>query len=210
MEDIKDSYGANESDREVNYKINNIVATVYTNLTEKIDLIKVARKFKDAEYFPERFPGLILRQEKPHATFLIFSTGKMVITGLEVIEDAQISVAILFKKMKKIGIKLPEPQIVIQNVVANGNLNTMLNLNKASILLEYAMYEPEIFPGLIYNMKNPRAVFLLFSTGKFVCTRIKDKNVIEKAISKLKIVINKLEITSEKYIEFEEDELVFL
>ncbi|MFX1344746.1 MAG: TATA-box-binding protein [Promethearchaeota archaeon] len=210
MEDIKDSYGANESDGEVNYKINNIVATVNINLTGKIDLIKVARKFKDAEYFPERFPGLILRQENPRATFLIFSTGKMVITGLEVIENAQIAVAILFKKMKKIGIKLPEPQIIIQNIVANGNLHTLLNLNKAVILLEYAMYEPEIFPGLIYNMKDPRAVFLLFSTGKFVCTGIKDKNVIEEAISKLQQVINKLEITSEKFIEFKEEELIFL
>jgi transcription initiation factor TFIID TATA-box-binding protein len=210
LADIKDSYGTNESDGKVNYKINNIVATVNINLTGKIDLIKIARKFKDAEYFPERFPGLILRQENPRATFLIFSTGKMVITGLEFIEDAQKAVAKLFKKMKKIGIKLPEPQIVIQNIVANGNLHTLINLNKAAILLEYAMYEPEIFPGLIYNMKDPRAVFLLFSTGKFVCTGIKDKNVIEEAISKLRQVINKLEITSEKFIEFEEEELVFL
>ncbi|MFW9941232.1 MAG: TATA-box-binding protein [Candidatus Thorarchaeota archaeon] len=210
MKDIKDFYELNESDGEVNYKINNIVATVNINLTGKIDLIKVARKFKDAEYFPERFPGLILRQENPRATFLIFSTGKMVITGLKVIENAQVAVAILFKKMKKIGIKLPEPQIIIQNIVANGNLHTLLNLNKAVILLEYAMYEPEIFPGLIYNMKDPRAVFLLFSTGKFVCTGIKDKNVIEEAISKLQQIINKLEITSEKFIEFEEEELIFL
>jgi transcription initiation factor TFIID TATA-box-binding protein len=209
LEDNKD-YRANESDRKVNYKINNIVATVYTNLTEKIDLIKVARKLKNAEYFPERFPGLILRQENPTATFLIFSTGKMVITGLEFIEDAQIVVAILFKKMKKIGIKLPKPQIVIQNIVANGNLHTLINLNKAAILLEYAIYEPEIFPGLIYNMKDPRAVFLLFSTGKFVCTGIKDKNIIDEAISKLQQVINKLEITNEKFIEFEEEELIFL
>ncbi|MFX1297396.1 MAG: TATA-box-binding protein [Promethearchaeota archaeon] len=210
MADIKELYGVNDLKDELDYRINNIVATVNMDLTEKLDLVKIARRFNDAEYFPERFPGLIYRQDKPRATFLIFSTGKMVITGLEFIQDAKKAVDILIKKIKKIGIILPDPQITIQNIVANGNLHTLIDLNKAATLLEYAMYEPEIFPGLIYNMKDPRAVFLLFSTGKYVCTGIKDQNVIEEAISKLKKVIKRLGITSKKLIEQEEQELIFL
>jgi transcription initiation factor TFIID TATA-box-binding protein len=209
MADIKNLYGVNELEDELDFKINNIVATVNMNITEKLDLVKIARKFSDAEYFPERFPGLIFRQENPRATFLIFSTGKMVITGLEFIQDAKKAVNSLMKKLKKLGFKLPDPTIIIQNIVANGNLHTSIDLNKAAILLEYAMYEPEIFPGLIYNMKDPRAVFLLFSTGKYVCTGIKNEEIIERAILKLRRVINKLEITSEKFIE-EEEELIFL
>ncbi|MHA1239965.1 MAG: TATA-box-binding protein, partial [Promethearchaeota archaeon] len=69
-----------ESDLKLDYKIENVVATVVMEITEKIDLVKIARKFEDVEYNPERFPGLVMRITDPKATFLIFSTGKMVIT----------------------------------------------------------------------------------------------------------------------------------
>lgn len=207
MADINNSQGVNEII--LDYKINNIVATAKIDLIEKIDLVKIARKLHDAEYHPERFPGVIFRQDNPRATFLIFSTGKMVVTGLKIVEDAEKAVSKLLKKVKKIGIKSSNPEIVIQNIVANGDLHTLINLNKAVLLMEFVMYEPEVFPGLIYNMKDPRAVFLLFSTGKFVCTGIKEKKILKKAILKLKREINNMDVTSEKVIE-DEFELTFL
>ncbi len=193
----------------MDYKINNIVATVKIDLIGKLDLVKIARKLNDAEYHPERFPGVIFRQDNPRATFLIFSTGKMVVTGLEFVQDAEKAVSKLLKKIKKFGIKSSDPEIIIQNIVASGDLHILINLNKAVLLMEFVMYEPEIFPGLIYNMKDPRAVFLLFSTGKFVCTGIKKKKILERAILKLRREINDIDVTSEKVIQ-EEFELTFL
>ncbi len=193
----------------LDYKINNIVATVKLNLNKKIDLTELAQKLCNTEYNPKRFPGVIHRQEKPRATFLIFSTGKMVVTGLEILEDVEKAVRKLLKKIKKAGIKPSNLIIVIENIVANGDLHTLINLNKAVLLMDFVMYEPEVFPGLIYYMKNPRAVFLLFSTGKFVCTGIKEKKNLKKAVSKLKREINNLAVTSEEAIE-DEFELTFL
>jgi transcription initiation factor TFIID TATA-box-binding protein len=193
----------------LDYKINNVVATVKLNLNKKLNLTKIARKLCNAEYYPERFPGVIHRQENPRATFLIFSTGKMVVTRIEIVEDVEKVVRKLMKKIKKIGIKPSNLIIVIENIVANGDLHTLINLNKAVLLMDFVMYEPEVFPGLIYNMKNPRAVFLLFSTGKFVCTGIKEKKNLKKAILKLKREINNIDITSEEVIE-DEFELTFL
>ncbi len=207
MADINNSQEVNEII--LDYKINNVVATAKIDLIEKIDLVKIARKLHDAEYHPERFPGVIFRQDNPRATFLIFSTGNMVVTGLEIVADAEKAVSKLLKKVKKIGIKSSNPEIVIQNIVANGDLHTLINLNKAVLLIEFVMYEPEVFPGLIYYMKDPRAVFLLFSTGKFVCTGIKEKKILKKAILKLKREINNMDVTSEKVIE-DEFELTFL
>ncbi|MFW9998720.1 MAG: TATA-box-binding protein [Candidatus Hodarchaeota archaeon] len=209
MTDIYKSEQKENYESNLDYRINNIVATAKIDITEKFDLVKIARKLYDAEYFPERFPGLIYRQDDPRATFLIFSTGKMVITGLEFVHDAEIAVKKLLKKIKKFGIKISDPKISIQNIVANGNLHTLIDLNKAVLVMDYVMYEPEVFPGLIYNMKNPRAVFLLFSTGKYVCTGVKKEEILEKAILKLIKVINNMNITSEKVIE-EEFELTFL
>ena len=207
MADINNFQELNEI--KLDYKINNIVATAKLDIIKKLDLVNIARKLHDAEYRPERFPGVIFRQDNPRATFLIFSTGKMVVTGFKIAEDAEKAVNKLLKKVKKIGIKSSNPEIVIVNIVANGDLHTLINLNKAVLLMKYVMYEPEVFPGLIYYMKDPRAVFLLFSTGKFVCTGIKKKKILKKAVLKLKREINNMDVTSEKVIE-DEFELTFI
>lgn len=194
---------------ELDYQINNIVATAKMDITEKINLTKIARKMNDCEYHPERFPGVIYRADNPRATFLIFSSGKMVITGLEFVENAEKAVSKVIKKLKKVGIKLTDPIISIQNIVSSGDLHKNINLNKAVLQMEHIMYEPEVFPGLIYNMKDPRAVFLLFSTGKFVCTGVKIENTLEKAIKKLNQEINDMNLTFEK-VKKEEFELKFI
>ena len=62
-------------------------------IEEKMDLNIIARKFSDVEYNPEPFPGLIMRVADPKATLLIFSTGKMVVTGLRDASEAAIVVA---------------------------------------------------------------------------------------------------------------------
>ncbi|MFX1502997.1 MAG: TATA-box-binding protein [Promethearchaeota archaeon] len=209
MADLRNLNEENKLEEVLDYKINNIVATAKMKITEKMNLVKIARKLHDCEYHPERFPGVVYRSDNPRATFLIFSSGKMVITGLEFVQDAEKAVMKLLKKLKKIGIKLTDPIISIQNLVSSGDLHTDINLNKAVLLMEYVMYEPEVFPGLIYNMKDPRAVFLLFSTGKYVCTGIKKKRNLEKAIIKLTQKVKNLDITSEKVMK-EEFELTFL
>ena len=37
----------------------------------------------------------------------------------------------------------------------------------------YSHYEPELFPGLIYRMVEPKVVFLVFVSGKIVITGAK-------------------------------------
>jgi hypothetical protein len=58
--------------------------------------------------------------------------------------------------------------------------------------LEEAMYEPEVFPGLIHRMADPKAVFLVFSTGRIVCTGAKTKEMIGQDIDKLVKVVKEL------------------
>lgn len=45
-----------------------------------------------------------------------------------------------------------------------------MNLNSCVVLLQY---EPELFPGLIYRMKQPKIVLLIFVSGKIVITGAK-------------------------------------
>ena len=174
-----------EVEEGLDYKIENVVATVVVEITEKIDLNIIARKHADVEYNPERFPGLVMRILKPKATILIFSTGKMVITGMRKASEADRVVEKVLKNIRKAGIKVSNPEITIQNIVASGDLHTNIDLNMAAIVMEYAMYEPEVFPGLIYRMQEPKTVFLIFSTGRIVCTGAKKKEIVREAVKKL-------------------------
>ena len=177
-DEIKDEEG-------LDYKIENVVATVVVEITEKIDLNIIARKHTDVEYNPERFPGLVMRILKPKATILIFSTGKMVVTGMRKASEAGRVVEKVLKNIRKAGIKVSNPEITNQNIVASGDLHTNVDLNMAAIVMEYAMYEPEVFPGLIYRMQEPKTVFLIFSTGRIVCTGAKKKEIVKEAVKKL-------------------------
>jgi len=194
VEEEKDIDEASEADKEagLDYKIENVVATVVVEITEKIDLNIIARKHADVEYNPERFPGLVMRILKPKATILIFSTGKMVVTGLRKANEAGQVVEKVLKNIRKAGIKVSNPEITIQNIVASGDLHTNIDLNMAAIIMEYAMYEPEVFPGLIYRMQEPKTVFLIFSTGRIVCTGAKNKEIVREAVKKLNKEVRKL------------------
>ncbi|HMF34294.1 MAG TPA: hypothetical protein VKK79_22905 [Candidatus Lokiarchaeia archaeon] len=49
----------------LDYKIENVVATVVVDIKQKIDLNIIARKHADVDYNPERFLGLVMRILKP-------------------------------------------------------------------------------------------------------------------------------------------------
>jgi len=35
--------------------------------------------------------------------------------------------------------------------------------------LQYAEYDPKVFPGVVYKGEDPNTVILLFDSGKIVC-----------------------------------------
>ena len=207
-EEVKDEDYDLESN--LDYKIENVVATVVVEITEKIDLNQIARKHAEVEYNPERFPGLVMRIEKPRATILIFSTGKMVVTGLRKAAEAPRVVEKVVKNIRKAGIKVTNPVITIQNIVASGDLHTNIDLNMAAIVMEYAMYEPEVFPGLIYRMQDPKTVFLIFSTGRIVCTGAKKKEIVRDAVLKLNHQVRELGVAKKDNAESEYEDITFI
>ena len=152
-----------------------------------------------------------MRINDPKATFLIFSTGKMVVTGLRKAEEAARGVDKAIKNIKKAGIKVANPDITIQNIVASGDLHTNIDLNMAAIVMENVMYEPEVFPGLIYRMIEPKTVFLIFSTGKIVCTGAKNSEIVREAVLQLNRVVRDIGIAKESGdLDSEFDDISFI
>jgi len=168
-------------------KVENVVAS--TSLGMKFDLELITNALENVEYEPEQFPGLVYHLDEPKAAALIFGSGKIVCTGAKSIADAKIAIERIVDKIKAAGIDITtKPDVIVQNVVATANLDTELNLDAIAIGLDNTEYEPEQFPGLVYRMKEPKVVLLLFGSGKIVCTGAKSvadaenaaKNVGEK------------------------------
>ena len=134
----------------------------------------------------------------------------MVITGLRRAEEAGPGVKKIIKSIKKAGIDVSNPEITIQNIVASGDLHTFIDLNKAAIVMENSMYEPEVFPGLIFRMKEPKTVFLIFSTGKVVCTGAKDKKIVKEAFSILNREVRELGVTRKNEEDSEYQDITFV
>lgn len=82
---------------------------------EKLDLIQIAQGIQDTEFNPERFPGLVMKIEKPNATILIYSDGKLMITDLKDTSKVDLVVDIIVEKLKSVGIIIPKPELTIES-----------------------------------------------------------------------------------------------
>ncbi len=164
-------------------KIENVVASSSLNVPIKLE--KLVASLDNIEYEPEQFPGLVLRLKNPKAAALIFSSGKIVCTGAKSPKEAKIAIAKIVRKMNKIGLKIPKNHKVrLENIVASAKLDRELNLNNIAFTLENTEYEPEQFPGLVYRMDDPRVTFLLFGSGKIICTGGRSVADVKRAVAK--------------------------
>ncbi len=167
--------------------IQNVVASI--NLFTTIDLVTAYQTLIDDDdlfvsYNPETFPGLILKIKKPKISSLVFSSGKLVLTGAKSTDMVHDGVNQMIKILRTVGTKITEdPEIIVQNIVASGHFNhRTINLELAALWLEHSMYEPEQFPGLIYRLAEPKTVLLLFQSGNLVCTGAKTEDQVRQAV----------------------------
>lgn len=176
-------------------KIENVVASA--SLEHGINLKAVVEMFPIVEYRPKVFPGLVFRTKKPRTANLIFRTGKMVCTGAKSEKEAIRAVKRVVRKLKKKGIIIHgKVHIKIQNIVASVILGRQVDLEgfyeagEKMGLGGKIMYEPEQFPGLIYRVENPKAVILVFASGKLVCTGTKKEEEVYQVVMKLRQKLN--------------------
>lgn len=168
-------------------KIVNVVVTA--TLQHRLDLRAIVRALPFLQYRPEQFPGAIFRLKKPRTTTLLFSTGKMVSVGAKSEKEAAKGVRTVIKNLKKSGVLIMgTPEIVVQNIVANADLGGAVDLVGFCESGRHGgnvLYEPEQFPAVIYRMKEPRAVMLIFASGKVICTGVKKEKDVCIAVNEL-------------------------
>ncbi len=181
---------------EFDIKVENVVS--FASLGKDISLTMLVEKMENVEYEPEQFPGLVYRIQDPRAAALIFSSGKIVCTGARSIDLSKEAMHKIVDRVRKTGVDLPrEFSIKIENIVASSKIDAKLNLEEIAFALENAEYEPEQFPGLVYRIREPRVAFLLFSSGKIICTGAHTISDVQSALKKLKIRLEEIGVKAE-------------
>jgi transcription initiation factor TFIID TATA-box-binding protein len=167
-------------------KIENIVAS--GAIADFIDLAEVAKKVDHCELNTKRFPGAVFRIKEPKSASLIFSSGKVVLTGIRNREALDSGLAIIISSLKEAGVKTyDKPRVAVTNIVCSYDLGKYINLNRVVITLnlENIEYEPEQFPGLVYRIHDPKIVALLFSSGKIILTGGKNIEDVKRGLDLL-------------------------
>jgi transcription initiation factor TFIID TATA-box-binding protein len=151
---------------------------------EEINLSLANKKLDGSKGNRKRFPGLTCKLRNPKATFLLFRNGKFVCTGIKTKTKGQEAIAAFLEllKAKELVSKQCGFECCVKNLVAS------VNLGGASVSLEQftsdfdSIYEPDRFPAAIYKISEPKASFLVFLTGKLVCSGIADETTLKNTI----------------------------
>ena len=179
----------NEINDNINIRIVNVVSTV--SLECQLSLRELALKLQNSEYNPKRINALIIRIKKPKTAALVFSNGKMVVVGADNEDDSKQAAKIYAKNIKSLGYNdIKFKNFKNENVVASCDANFQIQLTKLSLKLKLinnknCSYEPDIFPGLIYHMQDPKICLLIFKSGKLVFVGAKQRNDIYSAFEKI-------------------------
>ncbi|MGC8996889.1 MAG: TATA-box-binding protein [Fervidicoccaceae archaeon] len=99
------NHGINIS-HQAKVQIQNIVAS--GNLNIGVNLEEAAYKLENVMYEPEQFPGLIYRMTDPYVVLLIFSSGKMVITGAKREEEVEMAVKNIYNTLLELDCLVEE------------------------------------------------------------------------------------------------------
>ncbi len=85
-------------------EVQNIVAS--SDLEQEINLntVAITLGLEKVEYEPEQFPGLVYRLDDPKVVVLLFSSGKMVITGAKIPNDVIRAVDKIAEELRDAGL----------------------------------------------------------------------------------------------------------
>ncbi len=171
-------------------KIENIVASGV--IADEINLAEISSKIEGCELNTKRFPGAVFRIDNPRMASLIFSSGKVVLTGIRNEDSLDEGLDKVLTELRNAGVKIHAvPKVAVTNIVCSYDIGRFINLNRvvAKLSLEAIEYEPEQFPGLVYRIRDPKIVALLFSSGKIILTGGKNLDDVKKGLDVLEASI---------------------
>ncbi|CCI43271.1 unnamed protein product [Albugo candida] len=166
-------------------EIKNFVCSV--NLGMRFDLTDLLMKSqKRAELVPKK-NCILMKIPSPDTTAMLFSNGKLVVTGAnseEEVKTAARKFTQIIQKMDYPGVNLID--FKIRNVIGNCDVGFRILMEKfASAHASRCIYEPELYPAVIYRLAHPSVKILVFVSGKLVSSLIQDPRDLHAACEQI-------------------------
>ena len=173
--------------------VHNIVATTRIWASAlPIDLQHAADILPHSCYDRQKFAAITIRVREPCCTALLFTSGKLVLTGCrgwhECVLASMRIVAMLREYNPFVDFRMLD--ITVQNIVAHVAAplpaGTRLDLDALyAAHCVHCTYQPHLFPGLIFRPDNSPIVLICFFTGNIVVTGGKCAADIERGWARL-------------------------
>lgn len=110
----------------------------------------------------------------------------MIVTGAKSLEDSSNAAKKYTQIIQKIGFPAKFNDFKVQNMTATCDVGFPIRLEGFIYAHSAnATYEPELFPGLVYRMTDPKVVLLIFVSGKIVITGAKTADALSGAIENI-------------------------
>ena len=130
-----------------------------------------------------------MRIREPRSTAIVFASGKMIITGPNIKNEKDCTEAAgkYVEIIRKIGYtQAVFHDLKIQNMTAILDVGFPIRLERLVFAqAANSTYEPELFPGLVYRMEDPKINLLIFASGKVVMTGAKTQDALSEAADKI-------------------------
>lgn len=162
-------------------EVHNLVGTcmIHSSILP-LNLKHISRIVPNSHFDKQKFAAITLRLHNPVCTVLLFTSGKLVLTGSKTFAECICACNRIVQLLQTgtPGVIFFLKWVNIQNIVGNVNV---CSSDHETLDLErfhkdhsvYCTYQKNMFPGLIYRPVNSPVVLLLFSSGKIVLTGAK-------------------------------------
>jgi transcription initiation factor TFIID TATA-box-binding protein len=162
-------------------QVHNLVGTSrIASPLHKLDLRAISNILPNSKFEKQKFAAITIRLGQPVCTVLLFTSGKMVLTGCKSMLDCILASTSVYHHMRQgfPGVHFQLEPVKIQNIVGNAQItlreNEKLDLQRFySDHNIFCTYQPNMFPGLIYRPSDMPIVLLIFFSGKVVITGAK-------------------------------------
>jgi len=160
--------------------IHNVLSTV--KLECKLDLKKICTRCRNAEYNPRRFNAVIMRIQDPKATAIIWESGTLCVNGTSSEALNHKASRKFCKILQELGFNAKFRNYKTCNVLGKIDLRVPINLEELSLKhKDIASYEPELFPGVIMRLNDPKVTVFIFVSGNLVFTGARSSEQINQA-----------------------------
>lgn len=166
--------------------IHNLVCTchLWASLLP-LDLETIVSVLPQTVQGKQKFAAVNIRLSDPLCTVLLFTSGKMVLTGCKTFMDcvlASLQVTRLLRLLVR-GVKFKLNTLQIQNIVANADVGVLGGRVDLDRMVDEhnvrCTYQKTMFPGLVYRAKHCPVVLLVFLSGKIVITGAKSTSDVD-------------------------------